>query len=189
MNSKKETQFSKYLSYILRHDPSSIGLTLEIGGWVNVDALLSAINGASTNKFNIDLEELKLVVEHDEKGRYSFNDDMTKIRANQGHSVKTLDMEYAEIEPLPILYHGTSRDNYEKILASGGIKHMERQYVHLSTDYDTALKVGKRHGKPIVLIIDSGMMYRDCCKFYKSENGVYLTDYVDSKYIKGTRLN
>lgn len=188
VTNSNEQKFSKYLSYILRHAPESIGLTLGESGWVSVSDLINAINNSQDNNYTVDINVLKQVVEHDEKQRYSLKDNDTYIRANQGHSVKDLNMNYEPIQPPDLLYHGTSIDNYKKIKESGCIKPMSRQYVHISSDIKTASKVGARHGKAIVLVIDSRQAYEDGVTFYKSENNVYLSESIDVKYIKGSTI-
>lgn len=188
VTNSNEQKFSKYLSYILRHAPESIGLTLGESGWVLVRDLINAINKSQDNNYIVDIDVLKQVVKHDEKQRYSLKDNDTYIRANQGHSVKDLNMNYEPIQPPDLLYHGTSIDNYKKIKESGCIKPMSRQYVHLSSDIKTASKVGARHGKAIVLVIDSRQAYEDGVTFYKSENNVCLSESVDVKYIKGSTI-
>ena len=165
---------SKRLSYILRHKPESIGIKLDRFGYANVEELLE--------KLKMNKEELEKIVATDNKNRYSFNEDKTKIRANQGHSIK-VDLELEEIKPPNVLYHGTVKKFLDSIKEKGLLP-QQRQYVHLSEDLNTAIDVGKRRGKPIILEIDSYKMYEEGIKFYKSENGVWLTDKVDIKYIK-----
>lgn len=183
VTSKNKREFSQYLSYILRHKPGDIGLELVDGGWVLTDELIKAINEKSGH-WNIDLDTLKDVVATDSKQRYSFKEDFKFIRANQGHSVKNLNMGYVPVKAPDELYHGTSEENYSKIKDSGRILPMSRQYVHLSPDKDTAAKVGTRHGKLVIIVIDAKQMQCDGLEIYKSENGVYLTKEVDVKYIK-----
>lgn len=170
---KNYTKTSKFLSLVLRHKPEKIGLTLMDGGWASVDQLLSGMN--------MTREDLEYIVETDEKQRYSFNENKTLIRANQGHSVD-VNMHFIPKQPPEFLYHGTGEKNLGSILAEG-ITKQSRQYVHLSSDVDIAIKVGERHGNPVVLLVHSGDMYRDLYEFYLSENGVWLTDSVPNKYI------
>lgn len=162
---------SKFLSYVLRHKPDEFGLTLEEGGWVSIDALMKACNFTK--------EELDEIVATDEKKRYSY-DGNGNIRANQGHSTN-VDMMFTEQVPPDELFHGTGKKSIEPIFKNG-IQKMTRQHVHLSSDIDTAVKVGKRHGTPHVFRIDSKRMYNDGYKFYCSDNGVWLTDHVDRQY-------
>lgn len=169
---------SVFVSLVLRHQPEAAGVTLDEHGWANVDELLEGMNRAGRN---IDLEKLKKIVAEDEKGRYRFSEDGTLIRANQGHSVP-VDVELEEKEPPAVLYHGTAERFLDSIMEQG-LKPMSRLYVHLSKDYETAVKVGKRHGTPVVLEVDTAKMAEDGEKFYLSENGVWLTKKVGREYI------
>jgi len=163
------------LAKVLRHDPESVGITLDKNGWADVSGLLHAMS--------MDMQELERIVSTNNKKRFAFNDDKTKIRALQGHSVNVdVELKIAEIIPHE-LYHGTSIHNVEAILKNGILK-MSRNHVHLSVTKDTALKVGSRHGRPVVFTINAAAMRADGIKIFISENGVYLTDFVDSKYIK-----
>lgn len=174
----KFDKLSVFISLILRHKPSEIGIQLDEHGWANVDELINGINNTGRN---IDLEILKEIVRTDNKQRYSFNEDKSLIRANQGHSIP-VDVELKEQQPPQFLYHGTASRFIDSIMQEG-LKPMSRLYVHLSRDVETAMKVGKRHGEPVVLKIRSKEMYDDGIKFYLSENGVWLTDRIDKKYI------
>lgn len=176
---EKMVNTSKFISLILRHKPDVIGITLDEHGWANVDDLLTGLNKAGHIVCMKDLED---IVSTDNKQRYSFNEDKTLIRANQGHSIN-VDVELKEVEPPSILYHGTTKDVLESIYEQG-IKPMSRLYVHLSKDIDTATKVAKRRRNPIILEVNTEQMRKDNIKFYLSSNGVWLTKYVDSKYIK-----
>ncbi len=169
---------SKFLSLILRHKPEEIGITLDEHGWANVDDLIAGIS--KTQPFSMDmLEEIVLT---DEKMRYSFNEDKTLIRANQGHSV-SVDVELEEKIPPDTLYHGTG-EKYVSSIQMQGLIPKSRLYVHLSLDIDTAVKVGARHGKPIVYQVDASKMIANGYKFYLSANGVWLTEKVPAKYLK-----
>lgn len=170
---------SKFISLILRHHPEAAYIQLDEHGWADVDQLIVGIN-KSGKKINRDI--LEEIVRTDNKQRYSFNENKTLIRANQGHSVP-VDVELKEQEPPEVLYHGTAQRFYNSIKTEG-LKPMGRLYVHLSKDIETAINVGKRHGKPIVLKISSGRMYQDGQAFYLSENGVWLTKKVDINYIE-----
>ena len=171
-------KLSKFISLILRHKPEEVGITLDEHGWANVEDL---INGISDSGRKIDKDVLEEIVRTDNKQRYSFNEGKTKIRANQGHSVPVV-IDFKELEPPDTLYHGTATKSIEGIYARG-IKPMSRLYVHLSKDFETAKQVGSRHGECVVLIVNAKRMYEDGVKFYLSENGVWLTEYVDPKYI------
>ncbi len=169
---------SKYMSLILRHKPETIGISLDEHGWARVDELIAGI--AKDNEFNMDI--LEEIVRTDEKQRYSFNDDRTLIRANQGHSVQ-VDVEPEEKEPPDILWHGTG-EKYVESIDEKGLISKSRLYVHLSKDEETAIKVGIRHGKPVLYQIMAKQMYKDGYKFFISANGVWLTKEVPVRYLK-----
>ena len=177
---KEEVKISKFVSMVLRHRPEYIGLKLSKDGWANVYELIEKIKSKGKN---IDKDILERVVLYNDKKRFSFNENHTLIRANQGHSID-VDLEFEEKEPPDILFHGTSVNNIDSI-KKYGIKKMKRLHVHLSLTEDIAKKVGERHGKPAIIKINAKQMYEDGVKFYLSENKVWLCDYVDSKYILG----
>lgn len=172
-------KMGKYISLILRHKPELINLKIDEHGWANVDDLLKGINNSGRY---ISKEILDIIVNTNNKKRYQYNNDHTKIRANQGHSIK-VDVELQEKVPPNILYHGTAQKYLDKIRESG-IRKMNRLYVHLSKDIETAINVGKRHGQPIVLVINTEAMIKDGFKFYYSNNGVWLCDDIDYSYVK-----
>ena len=171
------TEISKYIALILRHKPEEIGITLDEHGWANVEELIQGI--AKTNPFNMDM--LEEIVATDNKQRYSFNEDRTLIRANQGHSIP-VDVELEECVPPEVLYHGTG-EKYTGSIDARGLIPKSRLYVHLSHERETAVKVGLRHGKPVIYLVQSGDMNRDGFKFYESVNGVWLTKEVPVKYL------
>lgn len=168
------TRASKFLSLVLRHQPEKIGITLDPHGWAKVREILPGMN--------LTMEDLTYIVETDEKQRYSFNEDRTLIRANQGHSI-SIDLELEAREPPEYLYHGTV-GQFLGSIQKEGLQKQKRQYVHLSPDVETAVKVGRRRGKPVVLQVASGRMHQDGYTFYLSDNGVWLTDAVPVQYIK-----
>lgn len=176
MNKKKLNKISKSLSYILRHNPAAAGIELDMNGYANVEEL------CDSETIQLTLEELEYIVENNDKKRFSFNEDKTLIRANQGHSIE-VDVELEEVTPPDFLYHGTT-ERFVHIIATDGLKKMSRNHVHLSVDEETAINVGKRHGKPIVLMILAGEMASLGIPFYKSKNGVWLTDFVPTKFIR-----
>lgn len=176
---ERSDKLSKFISLVLRHNPGAANVTLDEHGWADVEALLAGIQ--STGR-KIDMALLEEIVAADNKQRYSFNQDRTLIRANQGHSI-AVDVELEEQEPPEILFHGTATRFLDSIEREG-LKSMSRLYVHLSQDVETARKVGARHGVPVVLRIHSGDMYRDGYPFYLSENGVWLTEKVGTKYFE-----
>lgn len=178
MANDRKTQISKYIALLLRHKPEEGNLTLDKEGYCPTSDLIKAVK----RRFgNFTLEDLKNIVASDEKGRYSFNVNETKIRANQGHSTNQVNINFKEVTPPDILYHGTATRFLNNIYEEG-LKPMSRQYVHLSKDTETATKVGQRHGKLYILRINTKQMYEDGYKFYISDNGVYLTKVVPTKY-------
>lgn len=179
MINKNDMGISKFISLVLRHKPQEANLTLDEYGYTNVSDLLTGLNGEG---YKANLEDLQRIVREDDKQRYSFSSDGNKIRANQGHSVK-VNLELQSIEPPNVLYHGTAQ-RFKESIYKMGITKQKRQYVHLSADIDTAIKVGRRHGEPIIFTIDSKKMYEDGYNFYLSDNKVWLTEYVSPKYIK-----
>ena len=172
------TDTSKFISLILRHKPSEIGIELDEHGWANVTELIEGIN--KRQPFN--MAQLEEIVSTDNKQRYSFNEDKTLIKANQGHSVP-VDIELEEVSPPDILYHGTG-EKFVSSINKLGLIPKSRLYVHLSKDIDTAINVGKRHGNPIIYSVDCSRMIADGYKFYLSVNGVWLTKEVPVKYLK-----
>lgn len=175
----KTEKLSVFISLVLRHNPDAAHITLDEHGWADVGELLAGINDTGRE---INMEILEEIVATDNKQRYSFNQDKTLIRANQGHSIP-VDVELKEQEPPEFLYHGTAA-RFLDAIESEGLKPMSRLYVHLSKDIETALKVGRRHGNPVVLKVNSGDMYKDGYRFYLSENGVWLIKKVDAKYLE-----
>lgn len=175
--SKSDIKLGRFLSLVLRHDPQAAGISLDEHGWADVRALLSGV--ARTGR-SIDMETLERIVRENNKQRYAFNEDHTKIRANQGHSLQ-VDVELTASPPPQYLFHGTAARFLTKIQQEG-IQKMGRQYVHLSRDIETAIAVGRRHGAPVVIRIDAEAMAQDGITFYRSENGVWLCDAVLPKY-------
>lgn len=173
-------QTSVFLSLILRHQPQVIGIELDPHGWADVSELIKGVN--ASGKHTLDMPTLEEIVRTDNKQRYSFNEDKTKIRANQGHSIK-VDVELKEAQPPETLYHGTGEKFVDAIKAEG-LKPKSRLYVHLSKDEETATNVGSRHGKPHVFVVHSGEMFRQGYKFFISENGVWLTDFVPVNFLE-----
>ncbi len=168
---------SRFISLVLRHKPETIGITLDEHGWANVDELIAGIS--KTQPFT--KEMLEELVSTDDKKRYSFNEDKTLIRANQGHSIP-VDVELEEVKPPKQLYHGTG-EKYVPSIDRQGLISKSRLYVHLSKDIDTAIKVGKRHGKPFVYIVNSEKMFEQGYKFFLSANGVWLTKKVPVEFL------
>lgn len=178
MDDQRLVRISKYLSKHLRHRPERLGLQLDEGGWVEVQALLDACRRAS---FELSHAELVEVVERNDKRRYRFDEAGTRIRANQGHSVP-VDLKLEPVEPPTLLYHGTGSATVEVILIEG-LRPMGRHHVHLSSDVGTAIKVGARRGRPAVLEVASGRMHAQGATFLRSDNDVWLTDHVAVEYL------
>lgn len=171
---------SKLLSFVLRHNPQSIDLQLDANGWANVKTLLEKLK--EKKRLDLSMTRLREVVATNDKKRFAFDEDELLIRANQGHSIE-IDLALSPTTPPEILYHGTASCNQAAITAEG-IKKGERQHVHLSATTDVARQVGKRHGSPVVCNVEAARMVADGFLFYKSENGVWLTDFVPPKYLK-----
>jgi putative RNA 2'-phosphotransferase len=174
------TKVGKFLSLVLRHKPEEIGIELDRYGWADTKKL---VDGMCKKYPDFTFATLEEIVRTDEKQRYSFTEDHTQIRANQGHSI-IVDLGLEPVEPPEWLYHGTGMKYKDDIWKSGLIP-KSRQYVHLSSDIETAVTVGRRHGDPVIFHIRSGEMCKDGFIFFKSENGVWLTDRVPVEYIDG----
>lgn len=179
MNGKQKTRTSRFISLVLRHRPEAAGVELDAHGWANVSELIEGVNG--TGRYHLDLKGLVDIVETDEKRRYSFDASRTRIRANQGHSVH-VDVELDRRVPPDVLFHGTA-ENSAGSIEREGLLPMGRLYVHLSPDEETAVKVGRRHGRPVVYCVDSQRMVREGHEFLLSENGVWLTKAVPPQYL------
>ncbi len=169
---------SKKLSYLLRHCTDPLYIDLK-GGWADVNQIITVLKSKYSET---DLKVLEKIVDNDEKGRYSFNSDHTKIRANQGHSIPDVIIEMEQPDPPELLYHGTATRFLPTILEEG-LKPMTRQYVHISADPETATEIGMRHGKPVVLEIRAKEFTADGHRLYRSSNGVWLAKEVPIKYI------
>jgi len=175
---KSLVRVSKFVSLVLRHDPGRIGLRVDDAGWADVGELIA---GARAAGVEMDRATLERVVAENEKKRFAFSDDGTRIRASQGHSIG-VDLGLEPVEPPQVLYHGTATRSVDSIRRSG-LHSASRTHVHLSADVETARSVGQRHGRPAILAIAAGRMHRDGHAFYRSANGVWLTDAVPVEYI------
>lgn len=171
-------QSSKFLSFVLRHRPDKIGLELDENGWASTADLLEKLH---SNGHHWDLEQLKSIVENNNKKRFAFSEDFQRIRANQGHSVE-IDLDLKPTAPPEILFHGTAIQHLPSIKKQGLTK-AKRHHVHLSSEEGTAIQVGGRHGKPVVLKVKAGDMQGNGHAFYCSENGVWLTDSVPPEFL------
>ena len=178
MDDARRVKISRYLSRALRHRPDSLDLTLAPGGWVPVDALLAA---CAERHMAITPDELAEVVALNDKQRFAFDESGTRIRANQGHSVE-VDLQLEPQTPPDVLFHGTGHKSVEAIRCDG-LHKMSRQHVHLSANIATALKVGARHGNPVIFRVDASRMSQDGHPFYISANGVWLVDRVPAEYL------
>ena len=172
---------SRYISLILRHKPEIAGIVLDAHGWADVKELIEGVG----KTHDLTQKLLEEIVRTDEKQRYSFNEDRSKIRANQGHSIH-VDVELEELAPPEYLWHGTG-EKYRESIAKEGLKAMNRLFVHLSGDRETARKVGVRHGRPVLFRVRSGQMHRDGIRFFRSVNSVWLTERVPAAYLEQER--
>lgn len=179
MTHRERTRVSKFLSLYLRHQPEALGLALEPGGWVAIDALL---RGAAAAGMNITREELEEVVRKSDKQRFAIDETGARIRANQGHSTE-VDLQLEPADPPAELYHGTPERNQEIILRDG-LKKMARHHVHLSPDVATATRVGERRGRAAILVIAAAQMHAEGHAFFRSSNGVWLVDSVPPVYLR-----
>ncbi|SOD85270.1 RNA 2'-phosphotransferase [Streptomyces sp. Ag109_G2-15] len=177
MEERRTVKVSKYLSKHLRHQPERIGLTLDPGGWVEIDTLIAA---AAAHGFRLTREELDHVVAANDKQRFAIEG--TRIRASQGHTIE-VDLGLPPATPPSYLYHGTVARNLDAIRAEG-LRPMSRHDVHLSADRETATRVGARRGRPVVIAVDAGAMHRDGHVFHVSANGVWLTQAVPPRYLR-----
>ncbi len=179
MDEKRLVKLSKYLSRHLRHQPQALGLTLEPSGWVAIETLLAAM---AQHGVTISRSELDEIVARNNKQRFAFDATGERIRASQGHSVD-VDLQLAPTAPPDALYHGTSRATIGAILRDG-LRKMRRHHVHLTDDIATAVKVGRRHSEPVVFRVEAAAMAGDGYQFYRSENGVWLTESVPPRYLR-----
>jgi putative RNA 2'-phosphotransferase len=181
---------SRVLSKLLRHEPGLVGVRLDANGWADVEQLLSSLHRAKhalgapkrlRSLPDITHDLLREVVAKNDKGRFTFSHDERRIRAVQGHSV-TVDLGYTTLEPPEVLFHGTTAENWSSIKEEGLVRG-SRHAVHLSSDPVTATRVGARHGRPVVLLVQAGQLHRDGHKFSRAENGVWLVESVPARYL------
>jgi putative RNA 2'-phosphotransferase len=179
ISENENKRISKLLSLVLRHSPDTIGITLDENGWTETTILIDKITDSGVS---INMDVLKYVVDSNAKKRFAFNETFNLIRANQGHSVD-IELGYSPKQPPAILYHGTGAGSVSEIEKTGLLK-MSRHHVHLSADVETAMKVGQRHGRPVVFEILAGEMFLNKFEFYMADNGVWLTDHVPVNFIR-----
>jgi putative RNA 2'-phosphotransferase len=177
--SKQFSEISKFLSYVLRHRPDSIGITLDLEGWTDISALIAA---AANDGKHIDRDLIRATVTTSDKKRFAISEDGLRIRAAQGHSTGSVDIKYVEQIPPEFLYHGTATRFMESIRKEGLIS-AARHYVHLSQNEQIALSVGRRHGKPVVLKIKALFMYTKGFKFFRADNEVWLIEEIPAEFI------
>lgn len=173
-------RISKFLSYVLRHEPHAIGLTLDREGWADVDTLIRLVRTAGQE---LDRALIQAVVANSDKKRFALSEDGKRIRAVQGHSTQDVSIAYAARTPPPVLYHGTATRFLASILAEG-LRPGQRHHVHLSEKTDTATEVGRRYGEPVVLAIDAGAMHYEGFAFFRADNGVWLTEKVPVRFLR-----
>jgi putative RNA 2'-phosphotransferase len=169
---------SKFLARVLRHEPELIGIRLDREGWVEVDEILRKLKKAGRG---LSREQLRDIVETSDKRRFTLSPDGRRLRAAQGHSLD-VDLGLPAIAPPDTLYHGTASQALDAIFESGLTPERRRQ-VHLSSDPETASRVGRRHGKPVVLRVDAGRMHAEGHRFFCADNGVWLTSEVPAMYL------
>ncbi|NML20260.1 RNA 2'-phosphotransferase [Pseudoflavitalea sp. G-6-1-2] len=175
---KKIKHISKFMSLVLRHKPEEIGLVLDENGWTSVNDLIEKLNSKGED---VTRELIQLVVSSNDKKRFSFNEDQTMIRANQGHSIE-VDLELRATEPPEYLYHGTATKFLPAIMDAGLLKR-NRHHVHLTEDLGMAKNVGARHGSPVILRVAAKEMLVAGFTFYLSENNVWLVEEVPSTFL------
>lgn len=179
MKEQDVTELSKFLSYVLRHKPESIGVVLDSEGWASVDAI---IVGAARIARIVSHDMVEYVVATSDKKRFALSSNGLRIRAVQGHSTSEVAIHFEEKTPPANLYHGTAT-RFLPAIQEQGLVPGNRHHVHLSADMRTAVNVGARHGKPVVLVIAATAMHAQGRKFYLSENGVWLTDNVPNTFL------
>ncbi len=171
-------QTSKFLSYVLRHNPDALGLSLDPGGWADVETL---IERARDDGRTLGRSRIEHVIAAGDKTRFTLSDDGTKIRANYGHSID-VDLDLQPTPPDGPLYHGTTHSALDSIREEG-LRPQSRQYVHLSPTREEAESVGRRHGPPVVLSVDAPALHEDGHTLYRSTDTVWLTRHVPPSFI------
>jgi putative RNA 2'-phosphotransferase len=179
MTAQTLVELSKFLSWVLRHRPDAIGISLDAAGWTDVDGLLAQ---ARAHGRPLTRELLEQIVAESPKQRFALSEDRRSIRASQGHSVE-VELGYERATPPAVLFHGSVAEKLAAI-RKDGLRKMSRHHVHLSPDEATARSVGGRRGKPVILRVAAGQMHRAGHLFFQSANGVWLTDHVPPQYIE-----
>lgn len=178
MDARQRTRLSRWLALHLRHHPERIGVSLDAGGWADVDQVVA---GAARTGVALTPEEVAEVVATNDKGRFQLDEGARRIRACQGHSV-AVDLGLAPRRPPQRLYHGTVERHLPAILAEG-LRPQGRQHVHLSADVAGARAVGSRRGRPVVLGVAAGAMHEAGHVFVLSTNRVWLCDHVPAAFL------
>ncbi|KQV85941.1 RNA 2'-phosphotransferase [Rhizobacter sp. Root1221] len=179
MSTPELTQISKFLSLVLRHNPQRIGIELDAAGWTDIEALLAKAGQAGKP---ITRELLEKIVAESDKQRFAISDDGSRVRANQGHSVE-VDLELPVVAPPELLYHGTA-DRFLPSILRTGLERRNRHHVHLTANRATAIDVGSRYGRPVVLSVAARRMVEAGHEFRCSANGVWLVEAVAVEFIE-----
>ncbi|MFJ3461721.1 RNA 2'-phosphotransferase [Achromobacter spanius] len=177
--SKHHVEVSKFLSYVLRHEPHAIGLTLDREGWADIESLIAC---AQQSGRSLDVALIRDIVDSNDKKRFALSEDGRRIRAVQGHSTDTVALQHEPLQPPEFLHHGTATRFLDSIMADG-LRPGGRHHVHLSADISTATAVGKRYGTPVVLRIDALRMHQQGFVFFQADNGVWLTERVPAEFL------
>ncbi|AMO46523.1 RNA 2'-phosphotransferase [Kosakonia oryzendophytica] len=178
--SQKHIEISKFLSYLLRHHPEAAGLSLDKAGWAPIAELIRCVNNSG---YELNHELLQTIVAGSDKKRFTISEDGLLIRAAQGHSTPDVKIAYQEKTPPDVLFHGTA-SRFLSSIREQGIISKDRQHVHLSQDAATAIQVGQRHGKPVVLTINARAMFEQGFTFYQADNGVWLSNTIPWEFIQ-----
>ncbi len=178
MSNRQLDDISKFLSFVLRHEPQAIGLQLDSEGWASIDRL---IEGAAREGRDLDLQLIRAVVGGSDKKRFGISEDGLRIRAVQGHSTADVQLQHTEKQPPEWLYHGTAT-RFLPAIEREGLIPGARHHVHLSADRSTAMDVGKRYGTPVLLKVEALRMHQQGFKFFQADNGVWLTDKVPVEF-------
>jgi putative RNA 2'-phosphotransferase len=166
---------SKYMSYLLRHNPENLKMNRH--GFVDVNELLKKLR----KRFPLNKELILNIAEESERKRFEIVGD--KIRALYGHTIP-VELEFEEAEDIEVLYHGTTPEGASKIL-DVGLKSMKRRWVHLSPTMELAIEVGMRRTRnPVVLEIDADAARKDGLRFYKATDKVYVCNAVPPSYLR-----
>lgn len=168
---------TKYLSYVLRHGPDTIGVTMDRHGWVRIDELIERSNRHRVLTRSL-IDE---VVATNDKQRFAVSDDGQRIRARHGHSVM-VDLDLEPMQPPARLYHGTAVHNVPSILERGLLP-LGRIHVHLSAERQTAADIAGPLECPKVLTVDAAAMAAEGHQFLLSENGIWLSGPIEPKYV------